>query len=36
MMKEYTTPEMELIAFASEDVITDSVFVDPETPILEG
>lgn len=35
-MKEYTTPEMELIAFVSEDVITDSVIVNPETPIFEG
>lgn len=24
-MKEYTAPEMEIIAFASEDVITDSI-----------
>ena len=33
-MKEYTTPEMELIVFASEDVITDSIITEPETPIV--
>lgn len=33
-MEKYTTPEMEVIEFESEDVITTSILEEYETPSL--
>ena len=32
-MNAYTTPEMEIIAFAAEDVINGSPVLDPTLPV---
>ena len=33
--KKYITPEMEIVEFEAEDVITTSVFETDETPIIK-
>ncbi len=33
MKKEYRTPEMEIVAFETEDIITNSGIDDDDTPI---
>ena len=33
-MKQYTAPDMEIIAFEAEDVITGSIITDTELPAM--